>query len=239
MNDDHDSEESEPRPPSAAQVARRALILTVVACRGILELDPARDEAREFWDEVVPWWKSIGLDADLEPEEADLLSTPFGSAQRQSAVDAGWRSEALAVLGWALQRSSLPAHDTQVDASSISRQLGFLQPQTVLASPELRLAAELTEYANVAFTVHWRLRDFRLQPRALDFANVCETARFGPLSLRGVRLLNGDLAVGDFPISQALPASVGAAASIARERHQAANWLLDASLPLSETDAST
>jgi len=104
MNDDHDSEETEPQPPSAVQVARRALILAVVSCRGILELQPDRDEARKFWDEVVPWWKSIDLEADLEPEKE----------------------------------------------------------QTVLASPELRAATELAEYANVAFTVHGRLRDFWL-----------------------------------------------------------------------------
>ena len=239
MTDDVDSDGPELQPPSAGQVARRALVLAVVSCRGILELDPARDQARQFWDRVAPWCRSVGLEADLEQDEAALLSTPFGSAQPQALVNASWRSEALAVLGWALQMSSLPPHDTQGDPSVVAGALGFLKDRTVLDLPRLRTATELVDYANVAFTVHWRLRDFSLNPRALDFAQFCKTAWFGPLSLQGVRLEDGDLAVGHTAISKASEPAVRTTMSIARERHQAANWLVDASLPLSETDTST
>jgi hypothetical protein len=239
MADDADETDPEPAPPSAEQVARRALVLATISCRGVLELDPDREEAARFWSRVSSWWKRLGLDADLEPAEADLMAAAFGTAPRQDLVDASWRSESLGVLAWALQRAQLPPHDHQVDAAGVGRTLGFLQDQTVLDSPALGSSAALEGYANVALTVHWRLRDFSLKPRALDFAAFCKTARFGPLSLQGVRLVDGDLAIGDQPISRASERDVRTVMSIAQERHQAANWLLDASESLSETDTST
>lgn len=227
------------QPPSAAQVARRALILAVVSCRGILEMDPARDQAQQFWSRVDAWSRRLELDAYLEPAEATLLRSSFGTASQQELVDASWRSEALAVLAWALQKTELISHDVQVDPSAVASSLGFLNERTVLDSPCLRPSGEIAEYSNVAFTVHWRLREFSLNRGALDFAKFCQTAWFGPLSLNGVRLVDDDLALCNFSISRAPAPLVRMATSIARERHQAANWLIDASLPLSETDTST
>jgi hypothetical protein len=239
MVEDVDEADPEPAPPSPEKVARRALVLATISCRGVLELDPDREEAARFWSRVSSWWTRLGLDAELEPAEADLMAAPFGTAPRQDLVNASWRSEALGVLAWALQRAQLPPHDRQVNTAGVGRTLGFLQDQTVLDSPTLGSAATLEKYANVALTIHWRLRDFSLNPRALDFAVFCKTAWFGPLSLDGVRLVDGDLAIGDQPISRASERDVRTAMSIAQERHQAANWLLDASESLSETDTST
>src|SRR5262249_36667294 len=149
------------------------------------------------------WWSRLGLNAELEPREAALLAAPFGTSSQQALVDASWRSEALSVLAWALQRTGLPSHDEQVDPAAVAAALGFLEEHTVLESPALRPTPDLESYSSAAFTVHWRLRDFSLNPRALDFAEFCKTAWFGPLSLEGVRLVEGDLAVGNLPISRA------------------------------------
>ncbi|MEZ4222607.1 MAG: DUF4272 domain-containing protein [Polyangiaceae bacterium] len=239
MTDDEDPDDYQPQPPSAEQVARRALILSAVSCRGILELDPDRERAERFWDRVMKWWQALDLEADLEPEEAALLASRFGTARQQDAVDESWRSEALGVIAWALGQADVISHDRQVDPSAVANSLGFLEDHTVLESPRLRSPDELNAYLDVAFTVHWRLREFSLNPGAMDFAEFCRTAWFGPLSLKGVRLLEGDLALGDLPISRAPTELVQTAMSIAQERHQAANWLVDASQPLSETDTST
>jgi hypothetical protein len=239
MSDIVDEDLPEPEPPSAERVARRALVLAVVSCRGILELDPAREQAAAFWTRVAAWWGRQGLRAELEPGEAALLDAAFGEAPQQAAVDASWSSEALAVLAWALGRADLPAHDLQVNAAAAGASLGFLKDRTVLEAPSLRSSDDLEGYANVALAVHWRLRDFSLNPRALDFARFCATAWFGPLSLEGVRLVEGDLAIGELPLSRASARDVRTATSTASERHRAANWLLDASSPLSETDTST
>jgi hypothetical protein len=239
MTENVDSTVPEPEPPSPAKVARRAIVLATVSCRGILELDPARDEATRFWTRVSEWWSRLGLSAELEPSEAALLAAAFGTSSQQDLVDASWRSEALSVLAWALQRGGLPSHDEQVDPAVVASALGFLEDHTALESPALRPAADLENYSNVALTIHWRLRDFSLNARALDFAKFCETAWFGPLSLDGVRLVEGDLAIGKLPISRAAEHDIRKVMSVAQERHQAANWLLDASSPFSETDTST
>jgi hypothetical protein len=239
MTEDVDSAEREEAPPSAEKVARRAVVLAAVSCRGVLELDPEREQAARFWARVSDWWSRLGLNAELEPREAALLAAPFGTSSQQDVVDASWRSEALSILAWALQRTELRSHDEQVDPAAVAHALGFLEEHTVLESPALRPAPDLESYSNVAFTVHWRLRDFSLNPRALDLAEFCKTAWFGPLSLDGVRLVEGDLALGNLPISRAPARDIRMAMSIAQERHQAANWLLDASSLLSETDTST
>jgi len=239
MTETVDSTVPEPAPPSPEMVARRAIVLATVSCRGVLELDPARDEAARFWTRVSDWWSRLGLSAELEPREAALLAAAFGTSPQQQLVDASWRSEALSVLAWALQRAGLPSHDEQVDPAVVASALGFLEDHTVLESPALRPAPELENYSNVAFTIHWRLVDYSLNHRALDFAKFCETAWFGPLPLDGVRLVEGDLAIGKLPISRAAEHDVRNAMSAAQERHQAANWLLDASSLFSETGTST
>ena len=233
------SDEALPQPPSAHRVARRALVLATIACRGILENDKADPGASEFWKRVSAWWNTLGIDGELEDEEAKLLRAPFGSVDRQIAVNAGWRSESLAVLAWALGRSELPDHDVEADPAAVATCLGFLEPDTVLERPTLRNTEELERYREVAFTLHWRLREYSLNPNAMDFRSFCRTAWFGPLSLDGVALHDDDLRVGDVSISAAPAGAVRHASSIAQERHLAINWVLDASLPFSESDTST
>lgn len=239
MSEDTETD-APPEPPSGERVAKRALILAAVCCRGMLELDPDPG-SDEFWEQVSAWWKSLptGVKAECEPEERELLDAPFRSAPEQSLVSASWRAEALAVLAWALGRSELPPHDQQVSASEIAGSIGFLKswPDAPVAS--LRPVEELDAYREVAFAVHWRLRQFSLKPKPMDFSTFAKTAWFGPLSLEGVALLEGDLAIDGSPIGVAEASAVRLVTSIAQERHLAANWLHDASQPFSETDTST
>lgn len=239
MTDDATDLEDIAEPATPAQVAARALVLSVVACRGILDGEEDRSGARSFWQRVLAWWEPLGLQGELEPNEAEVLSAQFGTLPRQTAVNAGWRSEALVVLAWALGRAEIPPHDQQADPSVIASSLGFLVHDTVLAAPTLRAPHELEQYRDIAFTVHWRLRDFSLRPSAMDFARFCETAWFGPLSLDGVKLVEGDLSVNGQAIARGEQSAVARAMSIAQERHQAINWIVDARLPLSEADTST
>src|SRR5690606_38236024 len=148
-----------------------------------------------------------------EPVEVEVLTAKFGALPLQTAVNAGWRSEALAVLAWALGRADIPPHDQQADPSAIASSLGFLQPETVLTDPALRSAEDLHSYRNVAFSIHWRLREFSLRPAAMDFARFCETAWFGPLSLEGVQLIDSDLGVLGHALVAAPPSAVANATS--------------------------
>jgi hypothetical protein len=236
-----DTEEiDQPQPPSGERVATRALVLAAVCCRGMLELD-ADPGSEEFWRKVFAWWKDLPVDVrrECELEEFELLDAPFRSAPQQLVVNASWRAESLAVLAWALGRSSLPRHDEQVEPAQIARSVGFLEQHVDSQPPTLRLRPELEAYREVAFAVHWRLREFSLNPRELDFQAFARSAWFGPLSLEGVALVDGDLAISGDPIGRAPASAIRLVTSIARERHLAANWLVDATLPFSETDTST
>ncbi|HEX8914259.1 MAG TPA: DUF4272 domain-containing protein, partial [Humisphaera sp.] len=214
--------------PSPDRVARRALALAAVGARGLLEQeDPADPGVEETRQRLLKWVADVGIGDELEPDEWKALQRPIAKLDRQAALNATWRLEGLAVLAWALNRIEIPPIDEQVDPGELLPAVGILDADraaALLAAP-LRPPAELNRYADHMFAIHWRLRDFRLRPKAMNFREFAKTAWFGPLDIEGVRLIDDDLAVGDAPIASADPARVGAAQSGAMERHQAANWL--------------
>lgn len=75
------------------------------------------------------------------------------------------------------------------------------------------------------FSIHWRLVDWRVSPKAIDFAEVARRSTFG-LVTDDAMLLDGDLAIVGSPIAKAPRDAIGMTESIARERHQAGNWLV-------------
>jgi hypothetical protein len=89
----------------------------------------------------------------------------------------------------------------------------------------LRSPAELEAMQKHLLGVHWRLRDYSVQPRQMDFAAFSRRCWFGSFDLMGLRLVDGDLAIGGVPIHRAAPADLGRTSSIAVERHHAINWL--------------
>jgi hypothetical protein len=108
----------------------------------------------------------------------------------------------------------------------------------LLAEPSLRPAEELAELRHQVFALHWRLRNYRLKPEAMDFREFAENCWFGPLDIRPFRLVDGDLALGEFAVADAPEDLFSLASSVAQERHQAVNWLCWGGV-YSETDTST
>ena len=221
-------DERPPRPPSADRVARRALVLAALTCRGGIEGDAGNAEAEQFRGEVVAWAREVGLESELEAHELEVLETPLGGLTARQHIDSGWRSEGLAVLAWALRRHDLPPYDRQVDGYVVAESLGFRRPReaTVLASPRLRPHAEIVTMADVLLALHWRLRQYSLRPERLDFRRVAARMFFGTQPLAGLRLRDGDLEIAGRPLFETSEDSWRTAMSIARERQQAANWLL-------------
>lgn len=220
-------EEVDPVPPSAGRVAQRALVLTAVVCRSEIEGDAGVAAAERFHQSVIEWVERVGLLAEMEPEELVLVRTPLGKLSERQRLDAGWRAEGLAVLGWALGRYELPPYDMQAEGRAVSLALGFRgeQAHTVLASPKVRPRDELSALSARLFTLHWRLRQFSLDKATIDFPAVARRAWFGPLRIDGLRLREGDLDLRGVPVSRAPEAVWREVLSIARERRQAANWL--------------
>jgi hypothetical protein len=133
----------------------------------------------------------------------------------------------------------LPPYDGTVDVDPLLAALGFLQidaAKTVQTSARLRATAELDAYAGQILAYHWRMVDFRLRPEATRFDQV---NIFGPFDLTWASLCDGDLCLQGTPIAEAEHGVVSMCASIAVERHRAANWLHGSDPVYSETPTDT
>lgn len=141
----------------------------------------------------------------------------------------------------ALKRFDMPSHDELVNPQALIRSLGFqdaVLARELLAAPILRPADELEVMRKQLLGLHWRLRNFSLRPEAMDFLAFSKNCWFGHFDISPFRLIDNDLAVGDFPISDAPEDLVQRSSSCAMERHQAINWLTEGGI-YSETDTST
>ena len=228
-------------PPTQQRVAQRAIVLTELAYRGRLESQPHDAAAKASWAKAKDWFDSIGIDAELEPEEAQVLAAPLGTLTPQQAINSGWRTEGAGVLAWALTCYQLPKLDESSNLNQIGKGLGVLYPQetSALYTGRLRSITELEHYGSVALTTHWRLRQFGLRHEAIDFEDFVRGAMWGPLSLDGIKLLKKDIAIQGKPIAKADPRVVRQVQSIAMERHQAINWLMGWHEIYSEVDTGT
>ena len=216
-----DDEAPEPYPPTAERVARRALVLAAVTCRGSIESDA---ESEGFRRSVLTWFERTGLLEEAEAEERHLLAVPVGQLTHQRAVDASWRSEGLAVLAWALHCRDLARYDQQCEPEHVADSVGFMMDSpVVLNGPVLRSSDQLHRLAALMFSLHWRLRQFSLKADSMDFERFAGEAWFGPLEVDGLLFAEKDLAIHGVPVVRS--ARWRDVLSIARERQQAANWL--------------
>jgi hypothetical protein len=225
---DREPEDRKPVPPEADRVAARAIVLAAVCCRGLIEDDAGKDGAEDLRIRVVAWVDRLGLAQELEEDERILLEAPLGVLDDRRRIDAGWRSEGMVVLAWALGCAGLPRHDEQCKPSDVANGFGFLsdRSETPLAAPRLRDCAEIEHWADTYLTLHWRLRQFSLDRRGMDFADFVSRCTWGPLTVEDLELIEGDLAIRGERIDLASEDECRTALGIARERHQAFNWLL-------------
>jgi len=215
----------EPPPPSPKKVARRALVLSVVCCRGIIDTNP---EAAGLATQTWAWLKDLGLEGDLSEWERKTLEAPYGSLALTNRVNAGWLSEAVTVLAWALGKADLPSFETQCDPQSVSNSLGFLQPknETVLANPALLSPEQLSEYNEFIYNVHWRVRDFSIRKGPYNFESLARKAWGEPVLRHGLKIVENDISLRGVPISRVSESAYRNLSSITRERHRASNWLI-------------
>jgi hypothetical protein len=214
-------------PPTVARVARRALALTCVTARAVLERDAVDPSSRGTHDRLLAWARDVGIKDELEPEEWEVLQRPPGKLEEQMQINSGWRLEGLVVLAWALGRFELPPHDQLVSMHPLWRSLGLFDADagTLLANLALRPREEIGALRDRLFALHWRLRNFYLHSGVMDFAEFARTCSFGPLDITGLPVVDGDLGLQGARIDQAPPDVFSSAHSATQERHQAVNWL--------------
>lgn len=224
-----DDQFSEPPPPSADKVARRAIVLSVVSCRGFVEGDRGNPKAgADLAKRSYEWLRAIALDEEASDWERQVLTSPFGSLADRDRINASWLSEAVTVLAWSLGRIEMPGFNEQCDPANAANSLGFLQPtaSTVLTRPQLRPSEDLKEYNEFIYNLHWRVRDFSLNKRSYDFESLARKAWGEPILRHGLVIEERDLCVGGVPISRAAEGDWRTLASITQERHRASNWLI-------------
>jgi AhpD family alkylhydroperoxidase len=257
---DPDSAPSEAEPaavPSPQRVARRALAMTALTARAILEqagvtVKPPSMRQGRFrfvtrWftsregerQELLTWVETIGVGDELEPNEWEVLQRPIGRLEAFQQVNATWRLEGLVVLAWALGRYELPRHDQTVPVDPLLRSLEIFNTvgaKELLVNPRLRPREEIGKLRGRLFAVNWRLVNQRVNPGVIDFAEFARTCWFGPLDVSGLPLVDGDLALAGKRLDRASSELFGKASSIAVERHHAVNWLWEG--PERYSDAS-
>ena len=208
--------------PAPSRVARRALVLAGLACRGELEAHAADPAAQAIDATVRGWLTSTGLVEAFEAGERALFDPPLGALAPGLAAVARRSGEAAAVLAWGLGRYRLPAIDCAVEASEVGAALGWLDPGIGAAIEVARLRARTDQLllAEALEVAHWRLASGR-SASLVQFGAVRVAGDTAPLPLAP----DGDLLLGGHPAGTAGAATVEAAMQRIHERRRALNWL--------------
>ncbi|HEV8002857.1 MAG TPA: DUF4272 domain-containing protein [Planctomycetaceae bacterium] len=235
--------EVEIKPPTLERVVRRAMVLTAVSQRGLLENERKNPRAAELQRTgYLEWLAALRLEDEVEPDEWKVLQRKAGALEPQAMINAIWRVEGLAVLAWALHLAEMPVYDELCIPLELANAMGFPesdQSLAVMQAATLRTAEELKAMNHQLLALHWRVRNQRLNPEPMNFVAFSKNCWFGGFDLEPFRMLENDLAIGAKPISRCDPELLGRTASAAMERHLAINWLRGQSRIYSETDTST
>ena len=220
-----EEEYQEPPPPTPDKVARRALVLSAVVCRSMID-DKQDPWAKEMSAQILEWLEKLNLDRELSEWERALLTKPFGELPDKDRRNGSWLSEGMVVLAWALGKIQLPSFDSQCDPPDVGSCIGFTQPmrETVLNDPVLLAPGQLSEYNWFIYNLHSRVRSSR-DKESHDFESLARRAWGEPLPY-GLQIAEKDVALNGQPLPKASEAERQNLRSITQERHRASNWLI-------------
>ena len=153
-----DSSDSYPdRVRTAPEIATRALVLFGVTGVG---LGAVRTE-------VMNWLKTDGLEDALTPRERNLFVGPEPSARQ--LLNAGWQSEALFVLLWALEKiDELPPANVQCNTAELKAILppyAEVSTRAFIDFASRRGDSVLIAKADEILDLHWQARDAAIHKR--------------------------------------------------------------------------
>lgn len=142
---------------SPTEVAYRALALFAVVGVAL-----GADRA-----EIIDWLTQHDLWQKLAPSEAEFVDT--SSASQQQIINAGWLSERLIVIVWALDAlDQLPPPDEPCDTAAFLKILppfASISVADFIASARLRRSSTLIETADEMLRLHWEARDAMIKGR--------------------------------------------------------------------------
>jgi len=241
MNDTTDQSAAD-RPVNATRVARRALVLAAVVCRGSIERDAGQPGAESVRNRVLDWLTALNLWDEVEPWEEKVLRAGMGTLEAKEVIGSTWYAEGLAVLAWTLNRLDLPRHDEKVDPYAVADSLWFLSEDAaeVIRTATLRSEVELKACRELLYAIHCRLRDFARHKTQQSFTGWVEQAWIATLKLDAAQLIvRGDLALKGKPITEVKEDCLQESEWITRERHRAIIWLYEGYATYSQTPVDT
>ena len=182
--------------PSPERVAKRAMVLAALVCRGFLEVEsPA--EVEELRASLLPWIDIVGARKEMEQHELVALTAPLGGLDVQAQINLAWAVEGLAVLAWAMKRYELHPDDTLADPQSITNTMIFLHEsaKALVDEPTLREREELEEMKAGCYTRLCKLKEFASNPinvEKLDEQAFSITSSISRERMRASLWLSGD-----------------------------------------------
>lgn len=204
-------------------------MLAAIATRALDEPDAGelRENDEPARQRFLRWFNECGLRDEAEPQELELLEASFSGLEQKARVNASWRMEGAAVLAWALGRAPLPSILLQCDIDETLSAVGLLRPreETALAEPRLRAQEELDLCSSLYLTLHWRLRQFFLQPERMNFVEFAAQCDWAEMRLDGLQMIDNDVAVNGVPLTQVEQGRLRELHSIVQERRLALEWL--------------
>ncbi len=117
--------------------------------------------------------------------------------------------------------------------------LDFTHGRELLGCAELRASEELEELQTHLLMLHWRLTEYSVRPKAMDFVSFSNSCWYGSFDIAGFQIIDNDLGIGGVAINDATDDERATINSLAMERHLAINWLMGDSVIYSETETNT
>jgi hypothetical protein len=143
---------------SAEEIATRAIVLFAVVGVGL------GANRAEVWN----WLNAQNLAELLTPRERSVMEGP--EPTRKQLMNAGWQSEALFVLLWALQKiEELPPANAQCNTSELQAILppyAEISVRSFIQTATRRSDNALVAMADEMLDLHWRARDAAIHNRA-------------------------------------------------------------------------
>lgn len=221
-------------PPSEERIISRLIFMGALVNRGFMEEHPEGETLRM---EMLDDFRNSAAWQEGEEDEIEALETPVGGLPDKKRWELPWLSEGAAVLAWSLGLMELPAYDEQVSTDELYKVIDDLENESL--TPKLRNPDELEKLSCQMFAIHWRLRQYDIDPKAMDFAEFAPRAWWGPMDLSLARLANNDLEVNGMPLYESSEENWKCASGIMEERRKAVHWLQGEHPVYSENDTST
>lgn len=115
--------------------------------------------------EAEDWLKAENLWDELSPQELEYLKNP---TNKKARIDLSWRSEALVILLWSINKiPSLPALTTECDTTILTSVLVGPPNATkeFISAAKLRSEEEISTAYEEVYESHWSVRDAQINGR--------------------------------------------------------------------------